>query len=202
MTATAPTQAPSKDLLDQLAARLDPARVRRDELLAPYTTFKIGGPADLFFEATSADELAGALLATRELGVPYFVLGLGANGFHTNGYSLVRKILFGNLGLTPSDKFPDSEETIADVLLRVHRSDLASLSPLLHDEALHALAHITGGGIPENLDRVIPSGLCAVVRRSAWRGSKSVDARTISSPTRQPEASSTSIDVLPAFAES
>ncbi len=54
-------------------------RLRRDEPLAPYTTFKIGGPADLLYEATSADELANAVLTARTLGVPYFVLGLGAN---------------------------------------------------------------------------------------------------------------------------
>jgi UDP-N-acetylmuramate dehydrogenase len=53
--------------------------VRRQEVLAPYTTFKIGGPADLFLEATSADVLAQAVIAARELDVPYFVLGLGAN---------------------------------------------------------------------------------------------------------------------------
>ena len=65
--------------IDQLAARLDPEHVRRNETLAPYTTFRIGGPADLFFEATSADALANAVLGARALGVPYFVLGLGAN---------------------------------------------------------------------------------------------------------------------------
>ena len=65
--------------LDRLAARLDAARLRWHEPLAPYTTFRIGGPADLFFEATSADELANAVLAARETDVPYFVLGLGAN---------------------------------------------------------------------------------------------------------------------------
>lgn len=79
MTITAAQPQASPELLEQLAARLDPARVKRSEPLAPYTTFKIGGPADLFFEARSADELATALLASRELGVPYFVLGLGAN---------------------------------------------------------------------------------------------------------------------------
>lgn len=63
--------------LDALARRL--GRVARDEPLAPYTTFKIGGPADLLYEATSADELATSVLTARELGVPYFVLGLGAN---------------------------------------------------------------------------------------------------------------------------
>ena len=66
-------------ILERLASRLGNAIVRRDEVLAPYTTFKIGGPADLFVEATSADILANAVLAARETGVPYFVLGLGAN---------------------------------------------------------------------------------------------------------------------------
>jgi UDP-N-acetylmuramate dehydrogenase len=55
------------------------SRLRRDELLAPYTTFRIGGPADLYFEASTADELADAVTIARELDVPYFVLGLGAN---------------------------------------------------------------------------------------------------------------------------
>jgi UDP-N-acetylmuramate dehydrogenase len=65
--------------LDRVAERLGRSRVRRSEPLAPYTTFRIGGPADLFFEPRSADELANSVLAARELGVPYFVLGLGAN---------------------------------------------------------------------------------------------------------------------------
>jgi UDP-N-acetylmuramate dehydrogenase len=65
--------------LDRLAERLGSHHVRRGELLAPYTTFRIGGPADLFVEATSADMLASAVLAARDLDVPYFVLGLGAN---------------------------------------------------------------------------------------------------------------------------
>lgn len=61
------------------AARLDAARLSRDVALAPYTTFKIGGPADLFYRAHDADDLARAVLAARETGVPVFVLGLGAN---------------------------------------------------------------------------------------------------------------------------
>src|SRR5215467_14125825 len=65
--------------LERLAARLDAGRLRRGEPLAPYTTFKIGGPADLFYEPISADALASAVLAARDAGVPYFVLGLGAN---------------------------------------------------------------------------------------------------------------------------
>lgn len=66
----------ARDLLRQA---LGPDRVRTGEELAPYTTFRIGGPADLFYEARSADELARAILAAREHGVPFFLLGLGAN---------------------------------------------------------------------------------------------------------------------------
>src|SRR6185503_19543161 len=65
--------------IERVAAELDARHTRRAEPLAPYTTFKIGGPADLFFEATSADALANAVLAARRNEVPYFVLGLGAN---------------------------------------------------------------------------------------------------------------------------
>ncbi|HEY9422049.1 MAG TPA: UDP-N-acetylmuramate dehydrogenase [Thermoanaerobaculia bacterium] len=62
-----------------LRRSLGPAHVRAGEILAPYTTFRIGGPADLFYEAGNADELAAAILAAREHGVPFFLLGLGAN---------------------------------------------------------------------------------------------------------------------------
>jgi UDP-N-acetylmuramate dehydrogenase len=65
--------------LDRLASRLDPRQLRHNEPIGPYTTFRIGGPADLYFEATTADSLANAVLAARDLDVPYFVLGLGAN---------------------------------------------------------------------------------------------------------------------------
>lgn len=65
--------------MERLASRLDSSRLARDELIAPYTTFKIGGPADLFYTANSADDLAQAVTAARDLGVPLFVLGLGAN---------------------------------------------------------------------------------------------------------------------------
>jgi UDP-N-acetylmuramate dehydrogenase len=62
-----------------LPGRIDSTRLRRAEPLAPYTTFRIGGPADLFYDATSADDLANAVIAAREAGLPFFVLGLGAN---------------------------------------------------------------------------------------------------------------------------
>jgi phosphoribosylformylglycinamidine cyclo-ligase len=97
------------------------------------------------------------------------LLGLGSSGFHTNGYSLARKVLFEKLKLSVDDVFPEGTSSVADVLLRVHRSYLASIQQIADSDALHALAHITGGGIPENLDRVIPVGLCARIERKSWR---------------------------------
>lgn len=67
------------DAYGQVKNRLDAKRLKRDEPLAQYTTFRIGGPADLFYDATSTEDLAGAVTAARELGIEYFVLGLGAN---------------------------------------------------------------------------------------------------------------------------
>ena len=67
------------DQQEKLAARLNPSQLSRRELLSPYTTFRIGGPADLFYSTRTAEDLATAVLAARELGVPWFVLGLGAN---------------------------------------------------------------------------------------------------------------------------
>ena len=73
------TNVASQAALNELAMKLEPARSRRNEVLAPYTTFRIGGPADLLYDATSAEALANAVGAARSLGVPYVILGLGAN---------------------------------------------------------------------------------------------------------------------------
>lgn len=70
---------PESGALEALAARLGTTRVKRCEPLAPYTTFRIGGPADLFYETATADELADSVSAARDLSVPFFLLGLGAN---------------------------------------------------------------------------------------------------------------------------
>lgn len=69
----------SSESVASVVARLGVDRVRRDVILAPYTTFRIGGPADLFYEAGTAEELARAVLSAHAVKIPYFVLGLGAN---------------------------------------------------------------------------------------------------------------------------
>ena len=79
MTPSATASGPRADALEALARQLDPAHLRRAEPLAPYTTFRIGGPADLLYDATTPDALATAVQAARAAEVPWFVLGLGAN---------------------------------------------------------------------------------------------------------------------------
>lgn len=95
------------------------------------------------------------------------LVALASSGLHTNGYSLGRRIVRERLGLGGGDRFPGTDATVADVLLAEHRSYIDALRPVLR--TLHALAHITGGGIPGNLDRVLPPGLDAVVERRSWQ---------------------------------
>jgi len=95
------------------------------------------------------------------------VVALPSSGFHTNGYSLVRSVLFDRLGLAGADRYPGTNESVADVLLRVHRSYLRALTPVLG--RVHAMAHITGGGIPGNLDRALPDGMDAVIDARSWQ---------------------------------
>jgi phosphoribosylformylglycinamidine cyclo-ligase len=94
------------------------------------------------------------------------LVGLPSSGLHTNGYSLARKIVNDRLKLRPDAAFPGGGGAVADVLLAEHRSYLAVVKPVLSQ--VHALAHITGGGLLENLDRVLPKQLDAVVETSSW----------------------------------
>ncbi len=96
------------------------------------------------------------------------LLGLPSTGLHTNGYSLARKILFERRGLAPDDPLPGLGTTVAKALLAVHRSYLGPLRGLIGDARLRGLAHITGGGITDNLPRILPAGCGAEVDRAAW----------------------------------
>ena len=95
------------------------------------------------------------------------LVALASSGLHTNGYSLARLIVAERLTLRPGDPFPGSAGTVADVLLSVHRSYLGALAPVL--DRVHAMAHITGGGLPGNVNRALPDSLDAVVQTSSWR---------------------------------
>jgi phosphoribosylformylglycinamidine cyclo-ligase len=94
------------------------------------------------------------------------LVGLPSSGLHTNGYSLARRIVFDRMGLALHDAFPGEEATVADVLLRVHRSYLPALRPAL--QRVHAMAHITGGGLPGNVNRALPDTLDAVIDANSW----------------------------------
>ena len=98
------------------------------------------------------------------------LLGLPSAGLHTNGYSLARRILFDQLGLKLSDRFPglSGKLKVGEWLLAPHLSYLAALAPLLAEPGLHALAHITGGGLTDNVPRVLPAGLAAEIRVGSW----------------------------------
>lgn len=96
------------------------------------------------------------------------LIGFESAGFHTNGYSLLRRLLFDRLRMSIDDRYPDSDDSVGDVLLRPHRSYAPTLLPLLADGRIRALSHITGGGIPENLVRVLPDDVRARVDAASW----------------------------------
>lgn len=95
------------------------------------------------------------------------LLGLGAAGLHTNGFSLARRVV-ARSGLGLSDPLPGASVTLGDALLAPHRWYGPALRPSIATGGLRALAHVTGGGIGGNLERVLPEGVRAWVRASAW----------------------------------
>jgi phosphoribosylformylglycinamidine cyclo-ligase len=94
------------------------------------------------------------------------LLGYASTGLHTNGYTLARRIIFERAGLKLTDALGETGKSVADALLAVHRSYVPSLAPVLGQ--VHALAHITGGGIGGNLIRVLPESCRATVDVKAW----------------------------------
>jgi len=96
------------------------------------------------------------------------VLGLPSNGLHTNGYSLARRILFEKMRLKPASAIEGLKHSLGDELLRVHKN----YQPLLAQVStamIHGLAHITGGGLIDNLPRVLPKNCNAVIETRTWR---------------------------------
>ena len=100
------------------------------------------------------------------------VLGLPSSGLHSNGYSLVRKVVFDHAGLALGEQPPGLDGTVADVLLeptRIYAGEVAKLRELTDWGGVGALAHITGGGLEENLARVLPDGCAAAIDWDAWQ---------------------------------
>ncbi len=96
------------------------------------------------------------------------LIGLPSTGLHTNGYSLARAIVFDRLALALDDPLPGVDATAADALLAPHRCYLPAIRPLLAEGRVKALAHITGGGLPGNLPRVLPKGVSVDLDLEGW----------------------------------
>lgn len=95
------------------------------------------------------------------------LLAYQSTGLHTNGYTLARRVVFDVMKLQLGDPLGDTGQTVADALLAVHQSYVAAVMPVI--SRLHGIAHITGGGIPGNLVRVLPTGCEAVVEAGSWK---------------------------------
>ncbi len=96
------------------------------------------------------------------------LVAIRSSGLHTNGFTLTRAIVFKRMGLKVDDPFPGESASVAQVLLRVHRSYLNAVLPLAERGLVHAMAHVTGGGIGGNLPRVLPPGLGARIDCGSW----------------------------------
>jgi phosphoribosylformylglycinamidine cyclo-ligase len=96
------------------------------------------------------------------------VLGIASNGLHTNGYTLARRVLFDKMRLKPSSKLPELKRSLGEELLRVHRNYQPLLAKLPNG-LLHGLAHITGGGLIDNIPRVLPKDCDAQIETGSWQ---------------------------------
>jgi phosphoribosylformylglycinamidine cyclo-ligase len=97
------------------------------------------------------------------------LVGLSSLGLHTNGYSLARKVLLETLRLKTSTHVPELGRTLGEELLAPHRSYLKLVKPLLAKAVIRGMAHITGGGLTDNLPRILPEGCAVEIDPGAWR---------------------------------
>jgi len=104
----------------------------------------------------------------RAIAVGDVLIGLASAGLHTNGYSLARRVMFDVCRFSSNSLVPELGTTAGEALLAPHRSYLTAVSPLIEAGAVKGMAHITGGGITENLPRMLPDGTAAEIDRSSW----------------------------------
>lgn len=108
------------------------------------------------------------LLPKKDMREGDLIFGLPSSGLHTNGYSLARKILFEKNKLKVDTYMEEFQCTLGEELLKVHRSYLKSLEVIIEKKLIKGLAHITGGGFYDNIPRIVPYGLKAVIRKGSW----------------------------------
>jgi phosphoribosylformylglycinamidine cyclo-ligase len=110
----------------------------------------------------------GNIIDGRKIRAGDVILGLESNGLHTNGYSLAREILFRKMSLKVTSRLPGSAKTVGQELLRVHKNYQPLLGKL-PSGMIKGLAHITGGGLVDNLPRILPANCDAVIETKSWR---------------------------------
>jgi phosphoribosylformylglycinamidine cyclo-ligase len=108
------------------------------------------------------------IITGKQVEIGDIILGLPSNGLHTNGYSLARKLLFEVAKYSPETYVNEIKNKVGTELMRPHKSYWPSLKKLIDAECISAMAHVTGGGITENLPRVLPRGTAAVIQLGSW----------------------------------
>jgi len=103
-----------------------------------------------------------------EIAIGHQLVGIGSSGLHSNGYSLVRKILFDTLKMSVNDYVDEFGRTVGEELLEPTTIYAKTLNPLIKNFHIYGISHITGGGITENLPRILPTNCKAVIRQSSW----------------------------------
>ncbi|WP_260741891.1 phosphoribosylformylglycinamidine cyclo-ligase [Tunturiibacter lichenicola] len=129
------------------------------------------------FYADGEYDLAGTIIGAvsrdkiitgEHIQVGDVLVGLPSNGLHTNGYSLARKLLFEVAKYGPEQYVNELKDKTGAALMRTHRSYLSVIKKLTGAEVVSGMAHITGGGITENLPRILPKGMGAMIDRASW----------------------------------
>jgi phosphoribosylformylglycinamidine cyclo-ligase len=108
------------------------------------------------------------IITGKDVQIGDIILGLASNGLHTNGYSLARKLLFEVAQYSPDTYVNEVKNKVGNELMRTHRSYWPVVKKLIDAQCVAALAHITGGGITENLPRVLPRGTAAAIELGTW----------------------------------
>ncbi len=108
------------------------------------------------------------MLTGQHIKVGDVLLGLPSNGLHTNGYSLARKLLFEIGGHSPDSEVRELQSTVAAELLKIHKSYLKPIQALHEAKYLKGAAHITGGGLTDNIPRILPRGLAVEISPKSW----------------------------------
>jgi phosphoribosylformylglycinamidine cyclo-ligase len=108
------------------------------------------------------------IITGKDVQIGDIVLGLPSNGLHTNGYSLARKLLFEVAHYSPETYVNEIKNKVGNELMRTHKSYWPAIRKLVDAQCVAAMAHVTGGGITENLPRVLPRGTAAVIELGSW----------------------------------